>query len=66
MSPRNYFSQKGGPYFVNDGFTHHKDKKDKPKSFTIPRKLIARITKGRKKSQGIPEELLKHQQFFEE
>ena len=23
MSPRYHFSQKGGPYFVNDGFTSH-------------------------------------------
>lgn len=22
---RNYFSKHGGPYFINDGFTHHTD-----------------------------------------
>ena len=63
---RNYFSKKGGPYFINDGFTHHNDKDDQSKSFTNPRKLIARITKGRKKSQGIPEELFEQLSFFEE
>ena len=28
---RNHFSKKGGPYFVNDGFTHHTDKPQSPK-----------------------------------
>jgi hypothetical protein len=27
---RNYFSKHGGPYFINDGFTHHLE--EKPKS----------------------------------
>jgi hypothetical protein len=22
---RNYFSKHGGPYFINDGFSHHKE-----------------------------------------
>ena len=26
---RNYFSKKGGPYFINDGFSHH-DHSHKP------------------------------------
>jgi len=25
MSPRNHFSQRGGPYFINDGFSKHHD-----------------------------------------
>lgn len=25
MSPRNHFSKHGGPYFINDGYTHHED-----------------------------------------
>jgi hypothetical protein len=28
---RNYFSKKGGPYFINDGFSHH-DHAHKPGS----------------------------------
>jgi hypothetical protein len=28
---RNYFSKHGGPYFINDGFTHH-DHNHKPGS----------------------------------
>jgi len=27
---RNYFSKHGGPYFINDGFSHHKENKPKP------------------------------------
>jgi hypothetical protein len=27
---RNYFSKYGGPYFINDGFTHHTEDMPKP------------------------------------
>jgi hypothetical protein len=26
---RNYFSKHGGPYFINDGFSHHSESLDK-------------------------------------
>jgi hypothetical protein len=28
---RNYFSKHGGPYFINDGFTHHAKPEPQPK-----------------------------------
>jgi hypothetical protein len=31
---RNYFSKYGGPYFINDGFTHHSQ--PKPEEDTKP------------------------------
>jgi hypothetical protein len=33
---RNYFSKYGGPYFINDGFTHHV----KPQSQLEPEEYI--------------------------
>jgi hypothetical protein len=27
---RNYFSKHGGPYFINDGFSHHSENNPKP------------------------------------
>jgi len=27
---RNYFSKHGGPYFINDGFSNHKENNTKP------------------------------------
>ena len=65
MSPR-HFSRYGGPYFINNGVSRQERVKTSSRLFTIPRNLFARITKGRKKSQGIPEEFFKDQQFFEE
>ena len=29
---RNYFSKHGGPYFRNDGFSHHTENNNKPNS----------------------------------
>ncbi len=33
---RNYFSKYGGPYFINDGFTHHNDPKPEDEGFIKP------------------------------
>ena len=35
---RNYFSKHGGPYFINDGFTHHTkpDSPIKPEEYIKP------------------------------
>jgi len=33
---RNYFSKHGGPYFINDGFTHHNDPKPEDEGFIKP------------------------------
>jgi hypothetical protein len=33
---RNYFSKHGGPYFINDGFTHHNDPKPGDEGFIKP------------------------------
>jgi hypothetical protein len=32
---RNHFSKKGGPYFINDGFTKHNDHIPTPPSVSI-------------------------------
>lgn len=73
MSPRNFAKQQISPYFLSD---HNKDSKSYKteqkiesffhRFFTIPRKFVQSITKRGKKSQGIPEEFFKDQQFFEE
>ena len=33
---RNYFSKHGGPYFINDGFTHHSQPKPEHEGFVKP------------------------------
>jgi len=33
---RNYFSKHGGPYFINDGFTHHSEPKPEDEGFIKP------------------------------
>lgn len=33
---RNYFSKHGGPYFINDGFTHHAKPKQEHEGFVKP------------------------------
>jgi hypothetical protein len=33
---RNYFSKHGGPYFINDGFSHHNDPKPEDEGFIKP------------------------------
>lgn len=33
---RNYFSKHGGPYFINDGFSHHNDPKPEHEGFVKP------------------------------
>jgi hypothetical protein len=42
---RNYFSKAGGPYFINDGFSHHQENLNKP-SIKPDKKLFYFIVSG--------------------
>jgi len=37
---RNHFSKKGGPYFINDGFTHHIEEPSKPATKVLYNRLV--------------------------
>ncbi len=42
---RNHFSRAGGPYFINDGFSHHSENLNKP-SIKPDQKLFYSIVTG--------------------
>ena len=37
---RNHFSKHGGPYFINDGYSRHRDNKD---TSSDPRRFFGRV-----------------------